>query len=509
MSERPIRVLNVNDREIARYVNEHMLRSGGFEVISVATGADALARVRDEVDVVLLDVQLPDLDGFEICRRIKSDPQTASTIVLLSSATFVTAKNKVTGLDSGADGYLAQPYEAAELFATVRSLLRMRAAERRAQALADDLRSAMDVRDEFLAMLGHELRNPLAAMTTALEMMEHQRDPEALARYRSMLARQTGSLTRIVDDLLDVGRLTRGMVSLSNSVVDLRTIAEHCLQAQAGAIASAQHRVEARFAADPVLVKGDAVRLEQIASNLITNAIKYTPNGGAIAIAVHARGGRAVLEVEDTGIGLDSAMRERAFDVFVQGKQSMDRARGGLGLGLAVVRQLVALHGGTVRAVSEGEGKGSRFIVELPLAPPGSRPADRSSPEVTGGSPVRIVLIEDNAEMRETLREALEVLEHDVDTAADGPSGVELVVAVRPDVALVDIGLPILDGYEVAHAIRQRCNGATPHLIAMTGYGQPEDRARAQAAGFDLHLVKPVSLARLQQILATLPARRR
>ncbi|MGE0546102.1 MAG: response regulator [Kofleriaceae bacterium] len=509
MTEKPVRVLNVNDRDIPRYVAENLLRQGGFDVISVSSGLDALAAASDGVDVVLLDIQLPDFDGYEICRRLKSNPATESVIVLLTSATMVSAKSKVTGLDSGADGYLVQPYEVAELFATLRSLLRTRAAERRAQALADDLRSAMSVRDEFLAMLGHELRNPLATMTTALHMMEQRRDPESLARYLRVVERQASSLTRIVDDLLDVARITRGKVSLSREVIDLREVAERCAQSQREAFAAAHHRVTVDLDPDPVLVIGDAVRLEQIACNLVTNSIKYTPSGGVVAITVSRTGDRARLEVSDTGIGMDEAMRARVFDVFVQGKQTIDRSRGGLGLGLAVVKQLVELHGGTVAAFSAGDGKGSRFAVDLPLAPATAiaTPHDdlHVMPPCAG---VRIVVIEDNEEARETLRDALVELRHQVAAASDGMSGLELVVNTKPDVALVDIGLPRLDGYEVARQVRIRCNGSAPRLIAMTGYGQPEDRARAEAAGFDHHLVKPVSLDRLQRLLATVSSRK-
>ncbi|MEO8704156.1 MAG: response regulator [Kofleriaceae bacterium] len=500
MTEKPVRVLNVNDREIPRYVNEETLRREGFEVVSVASGAAAItAAATEDVDVVLLDVQLPDLDGFEVCRRLKAAPATANAIVLLTSATFVTAENKVAGLDSGADGYLVQPYEVAELHATLRSLLRTRAAERRAQALAQELRSAMDVRDEFLAMLGHELRNPLATITTALHMIEQRRDPEALERYLQILHRQTGSLTRIVDDLLDVARITRGKVSLHREVLDLRDVVDRCLQAAADDVKAARHELVVSRPDEPVLVLGDLVRLEQVACNLVTNSIKYTPKGGQIRVQISA-GPSARLDVIDTGIGMAADVCSRVFDVFVQAKQSIDRSRGGLGLGLTVVRQLVELHGGTVSAHSEGEGQGSRFTVDLPLAPEGSALAASSMTQLPRAGGMAVAVIEDNAEGRETLVEVLKLLGHHVEVAADGLAGLELVLRTQPDVALVDIGLPRLDGYEVARQIRQRAT-APVQLIAMSGYGRPEDRSRAEQAGFDLHIVKPVSMKLLQRLL--------
>jgi signal transduction histidine kinase len=501
-----IRILNVNDREIPRYVNEQTLARGGFQVVSVATGQEALALATTEFDVVLLDVQLPDLDGFEICQRIKTNPATAGLIILLTSATFVTAKNKVLGLDSGADGYLVQPYEPAELFATLRSLLRARAAERRAQTLADELGQAMAVRDEFLAMLGHELRNPLATIVTALHVLELRRDGDSLDHYLKILSRQSRSLERIVGDLLDVARMTRGKVSLDRVLVDLRDVADRCVQSLADEIRAAGHTIALELPPAPVIVSGDVVRLEQVAANLVTNAVKYTPKGGHIRVRVAADGPFARFEVTDDGIGMSPEVRERVFDVFVQGHQTLERSRGGLGLGLTVVRELVEMHDGTVAAFSDGDGKGSRFVVELPLLAEAlaaaSAPAPEPIAEIAG---LHIVVIEDNDDARGTLQDALLHFQHQVDVAADGIAGLDLVLEAKPDVVLVDIGLPRLDGYEVARQIRSRMNGKSPRLIAMTGYGQPEDAERATDAGFDLHIVKPVSLKNLQRVLATVP----
>ncbi|HUQ07010.1 MAG TPA: response regulator [Kofleriaceae bacterium] len=507
MSDEHIRILNVNDHETSRSVTEEMLRQGGFEVVSVDNGGAALSAARDDIDVVLLDVQLPDFDGYEVCRRLKADPETANLIVLLSSATSVTTNNKITGLDSGADGYLVQPYEPAELFATLRSLLRARAAERRAQALADELRLAMAVRDEFLAMLGHELRNPLATMTTALEMLHMRRDPASLDRYLPLLGRQTANLAHIVDDLLDIARITHGKVTIRRDVVDLVHIVEKCVDGQRDAARRAEHTIVLKTPGAPVCVVGDAVRLDQIANNLLTNAIKYTPQGGQITVSVSAVGEHARLDVLDNGIGMTAELRARVFDVFVQAKQGMDRAPGGLGLGLAVVRNLVELHGGKVTAASDGTGTGSCFSVQLPLARASS---ESSSPKAEGEGErtagARIVVIDDNEDMREMLCEALEGMDYEVHSAGDGKQGLELVLALRPDIALVDIGLPEMDGYAVAREIHARCNGAAPRLIAMTGYGQPADRARTREAGFGSHLVKPVSLAQLETELRRVSA---
>jgi two-component system, sensor histidine kinase len=370
MTERRLRVLNVNDREVPRYINEVMLKREGFEVVSVGCGVDALSAARDEIDVVLLDVQLPDLDGFEVCRRLKADPATASVIILMTSATFVSGANKITGLDAGADGYLAQPYEPAELRATLRSLLRMRAAEHRARALTLELREAMETRDQFIAMVGHELRSPISVILTALDILELRPDRDSVVRHLPILQRQVSSLTRIVEDLLDVARITHGKVSLARTLVDLRDVAEHSVRSLTAMIRKSGQDIRVELPATPAFVDGDMVRLEQVACNLITNAAKYTAEGGHICVRVSASEARAQFEVSDDGIGMNAELCAHVFDPFVQGRGSIDRSRGGLGLGLSVVRQLVELHGGTVVAFSAGEGHGSRFVAELPLASP-------------------------------------------------------------------------------------------------------------------------------------------
>jgi signal transduction histidine kinase len=493
----------VNDRDIPRYVNEELLRRVGFEVTSVATGEQALTVLDSSYDLVLLDVQLPRMDGYEVCRRIKANPKTASVAVLLSSATFITVHSKVTGLESGADGYLVQPFESTELVATIRALLRTRAAERRASALAEELGHAMEVRDEFLAMLGHELRNPIGAITTALHLIDGVQEPSRLERYVKILSRQTTSLSRIVDDLLDVARITHGKIQLDRRVVDLDEIVKRCRDVLAGEVLGKRHDVHVIVRSRSVLVDGDPVRLEQIIANLVTNAIKYTPSGGAVTVELTREGDSARLEVIDTGIGMDAATLAHVFDVFTQGKQGLDRSRGGLGLGLTVVRRLVELHGGAIRAHSDGEGKGSKFVVTLPVAAQITRTITPASIPAFGDlADLRILIVEDNPDAREGLAELLSHRCRHVETAADGQMGLERALSAAYDVMLIDVGLPVVDGYEVARRLRDRT--PRPRLIAMTGYGQPDDRRRALAAGFDLHLVKPVSLRQLLTHLSSL-----
>jgi CheY-like chemotaxis protein len=306
-------------------------------------------------------------------------------------------------------------------------------------------------------------------------------------------------LGRLVDDLLDVGRVTTGKITLSLGPVDLAETARRCVAGLLPSDQPARHQMTVR--AEPAWVEADQARIEQIVMNLLSNAVKYTPPGGAIEIVVEGDGRTARLSVRDTGAGMTPHMLDRVFDLFFQGERTLDRAEGGLGIGLTLVRRLVELHGGRVSARSPGPGLGSTVIVELPqaaapaLAPPAARPPEPS--------PRRVLLVEDSRDSREMLRFLLEREGHEVHEAVDGPGGVEAILAVRPDIALIDVGLPGLDGYEVAR--RARAGGAGPEvkMVALTGYGLPDDQRRSREAGFDAHLVKPVDPARLAEVIAT------
>ena len=352
-------------------------------------------------------------------------------------------------------------------------------------------------KDEFLAMLSHELRNPLGAISSAIQVLDRVGDASLGARARGVIARQTQHLSRLVEDLLDVSRAVTGKIAIRREVVDLAAVAERVMAGTA-----ARHATRAgdiSLAARPVRVLGDAVRLEQVLTNLVDNALKYTPSGGRVAVSVHEEQGAAVLAVDDSGVGIEPALLPHVFDLFVQADRSLERTAGGLGIGLTLVRQIVELHGGTVAASSDGIGRGSRFTVRLPTtlaAPPaaGAPPAD-------GDRRLRILVVEDNDDAREMLRELGRLLGHEIHDVADGASGVEMAIRLRPDVTLIDIGLPGIDGYEVARRIRSEVGGRCLRLVALTGYGRAEDRERALAAGYDEHLVKPVDPARLAAVL--------
>jgi PAS domain S-box-containing protein len=369
----------------------------------------------------------------------------------------------------------------------------------RAHAARDEAESANRAKDEFLAMLGHELRNPLGAISNAvyvLELVGAQTAPAVQARQ--VIGRGLEQLTRMVDDLLDVARVTRGKVVLDRRPVNLADIVTQSLSALSASGRTARHQITVDV--EPAWVDADPGRVQQIVTNLLVNAIKYTPADGTIHVTVGAADESAVVKVADSGIGISAAMLPRVFEPFAQGDRTLERSPGGLGIGLTLARRLVEAHDGTIDAESGGAGLGSVFTVRLPRLPtPQGEPA--AAVGEPGTAPRRILLVEDSQDARDMLRMYLAQLGHQVYEAADGPSAVEAALRVLPDVALIDIGLPGVDGYEVARRIRATPDGRHLYLVAVTGYGQPKDRDQALAAGFDDYLVKPFDRDRLATLL--------
>jgi len=378
-----------------------------------------------------------------------------------------------------------------------------------AEALAESLREADRAKDAFLAMLGHELRNPLGTITNAVAVLDKAGGSEISRNLIAIIGRQTGHLARLVDDLLDVARLTSGKIELRPQRVDLRALGAQCLEARARAGGEAEQSVA--LSGGAVYVHGDPTRLAQVLDNLVDNALKYTSPGGRVEIITELRGDQAVLRVRDSGTGMPAELVPHIFDLFTQAPQSLERSHGGLGLGLALVKRLVELHEGSVSASSAGPGQGSEFTVTLPAM---AEPADRS-PAASGGAPAgkragakragrRVLVVEDSADARLGVQLLLEQAGHVVETAGDGPEGLAKLGQFHPDVALIDVGLPGMDGYELARVARSQPETRDVRLVAITGYGQEEDRQRALAAGFDLHVAKPVNPAVLQDLLTRL-----
>ncbi len=364
------------------------------------------------------------------------------------------------------------------------------------------LREADRRKSEFLATLSHELRNPLAPIRNSIYLLDRAAaDSEQATRAKEIIRRQTQHLTRLVDDLLDMTRISVGKIDLQRTRLDLRELVHRTtddlqsLFAQAGVAL----RVE-QAASGPVWIDVDPTRMAQVLGNLLHNAVKFTPPGGSVVVTVGARSGGAELRVRDTGAGMDPATVERMFEPFAQADQTLARSSGGLGLGLALVRGLVALHGGTVEAHTEGIGRGAEFVVRLPLADAPARP-ERVRGDGGGAAPRTILVVEDNADGAQTLADILELHGHRVRVARDGRSGIDLARELRPDVVLCDIGLPDVDGYDVARALRREPGLAGVRLVALSGYAQPEDRQRARDAGFDAHLAKPPDVDRLVKVL--------
>jgi signal transduction histidine kinase len=507
IERRPTAVLLVEDEPAyARLIREALAEADGetYEVTWTMSLDAALGRLASGslFDIALVDLGLPDADGTEALAMI-SARSPATPIVVLSAQHDLDVA--LESMRLGAQEYLVKGQAEDVLlpramrYALERKRLQDVVASARAEA-----EHANAVKDDFLAMLGHELRNPLAPIVTALALMRVRSGAASMARELTVVERQVQHLVRLVDDLLDVARIERGKLELSKGTIDLADVVDDGLESARPLIAG-RHRLEVDVLRACLFVDGDRARLAQVAANLLTNAAKYTPAGGRIRVSAGQENGFAVLRVNDSGVGMTREFLERVFDRFEQGDRAIDRSVGGLGLGLAIVRSIVTMHGGTVGATSEGAGKGSEFMVRLPLAvapangtqaiPPGSGP-------VTTKAPRRVLVVDDNEDGAELLDLALRTMGHTTRTAHDGPTALVAAKEFEPDVALLDIGLPEMDGYEVARRLRAMYAGRPLLLVALTGYGQESDRARSRAAGFDLHLVKPVDLSVLEDVFS-------
>ena len=379
------------------------------------------------------------------------------------------------------------------------------AALRERQALIEREKAALQAsdraKDEFLAMLSHELRNPLAALSAAAHVVKlAPPDAEAAVKARGVIERQTRHMARLVGDLLDISRVAMGKVALERERINLADVVTNVASTWRASGRLERHQVSVRVS--PAWVDADRARIEQVFSNLLDNAIKFTPAGKRISVGVGQEGDNAVLQVSDEGEGLAPELVDTAFGLFVQGERGLDRAAGGLGVGLALVKRLTELHGGSATAASAGLGKGATFTITLPAVLPSAQAAAPERPAPVAAR--RVLIVEDNDDTRQMMQEVLRFSGHDVRTARDGASGLALAAEARPDVALIDIGLPDVDGYEVARRLRATPGGRTIGLVAITGYGQAEDQRRAYEAGFDAHLTKPVAPERLKQVMAGL-----
>lgn len=496
----------------------------GYDVISARSGQQALRQVLlHDFAVILLDVNMPGMDGFETAEAIHQRARSADIPIIFVTAFLADEIDRLKAYQRGAADFLFTPIIPQILHAKVQVFVALatkneelkrqahKLSQRSTELTATNKRLTREIeerqaaerkshaKDEFLAMLGHELRNPLSAISSAAALIGLPgASGETIGRAKQIIQRQSQHLSRIVDDLLDLSRAMSGKILLTRRPVDVAALVSACLDTFKATGRTGNYQLHMDMV--PSWVDGDPTRLEQIATNLIDNALKYTPAGGSITISVGEQDQQVVLTVRDSGVGIAHDLLPHVFDVFVQASTTLDRSQGGLGIGLALVRRLVELHGGSVSAHSAGASEGSTFEIRLPRAVAAVLP-DAAAPALAESGKPSVLLIEDNEDGREMMATMLNACGYPVCHAADGLQGVQMALAELPDVALVDIGLPGIDGYEVARRLRK--DGHTRHikLIALTGYGLAEDQRRVLEAGFDLHLVKPVDIDKLLEAI--------
>jgi signal transduction histidine kinase/ActR/RegA family two-component response regulator len=490
---------------IAAYVAFDHASLSGWTVSMVAPARTVEAPVRRSIQAMagvgLLAIVLSAGAAFLVSRRF------ARAIESAASAADALARGGEPVVEPHRIAEVAQLGEALQRSAALLEERRRDAAEHlaRAEVARAEAERSSRAKDEFLAMLGHELRNPLSPMVTALHLLRRR---GVWGREHEVLDRQVKHLVRLVDDLLDVARVTRGKVELHPQNIALEAVVLRALEIASPLLELRRHRVVVDVPED-LRVRGDPVRLSQVVSNLLTNAARYTPEGGNVTVT--GRGGEAVVvEVKDDGRGIAPEILERIFEPFEQGPRGADRAEGGLGLGLALVRALVEAHGGRVEARSDGPGRGSTFRVVLPPAPAGELPPPeaRATPERRAVRALRVLVVDDNADAARLLADFLESAGHGVVVALDAPAALAAIEKEVPDVAVLDLGLPVMDGHELARRIRERLGAAAPPFVCVTGYGQARDEARSRDAGFAHHFVKPVDPLALRAAVEALGEQR-
>ncbi|MRV70181.1 response regulator [Duganella sp. FT92W] len=497
-----------------------------FEVIAARSGEEGLRQVlMHDFAVILLDVNMPGMDGFETAEAIHQRAKSADIPIIFITAFVADELDRLKAYQRGAVDFLFTPVIPQILHAKISVFVALamkneelkkqarQLSQRTTELTATNKRLTREIeerrvverqnhaKDEFLAMLGHELRNPLSAISSAASLLGLPgASGESMTRAKQIIQRQSRHLGRIVDDLLDLSRAMSGKILLNLAPLNMAELVTSCLNTYRTTGRTGGHAVT--LDVEPGWVSGDTTRLEQIISNLLDNALKYTPPGGAIHISCDCDDKEVSVSVEDSGVGISADLLPQVFDVFVQGASTLDRAQGGLGIGLALVRRLIELHGGAISACSDGAGEGSIFTFRLPRI---AAPAEQRSTimEPTDTSKPTVLLIEDNDDGREMMAMMLSCYGFEVRHAADGLQGLEAAEQFRPDLALVDIGLPGIDGYEVARRLRSNPVTQDMKLIALTGYGLAEDQRRVLEAGFDLHLVKPVDIDNLMKAIGS------
>ena len=554
----PVNILIVDDEPKNLTVLETVLDDPGYRLIRANSGDQALlALMAHEFAVLVLDVRMPDMTGFELAQLIKERKKTAQVPIIFLTAYYNEDQHILEGYGSGGVDYLHKPVNAAVLRSKVavfaeldrkrraleianRALLAEVSERGRAELRLQELNETLDRRvtertealqasesqlrdlsrrkDEFLATLAHELRNPLAPVRNAVQVLRLKGDGNAQTRWASeVIERQVQVMSRLIDDLMDVGRINQGKIELRRQPVKLAAILQDAIDTTRPMIDEYGHALVLAMPESDVVVDADATRLAQAFMNLLTNAAKYTEPGGRIVVEMRCDGDQVQTTITDSGIGIQPQHLASVFEMFSQVETALSRSRGGLGIGLSLTQRLIQMHGGRVEAASAGLGHGSQFKVILPLAgdpaeaamhggAAGNTPVTVPLPEGAGG--LSIVLADDNLDSAATLAALLELFGHTVEQVHDGDAAAAATLRLQPDAVLLDIGMPKLNGYEACRQIRAQPGGADMTVIALTGWGQPDDRKAAKSAGFDQHLVKPVDPDLLADLLASVVPRR-
>ena len=519
----PVNILMVDDQPAKLLSYEAILRDLGENLVKASSVREALdLLLKQEFAMILLDVCMPEQDGFELVELIRQHPRFEKIPVIFISAVHLTDLDKHKGYASGAVDYVSVPVVPvvlrakvavfADLFRKTRDLARLNQdLETRVLSRTEELRKTQEAlietdkrKDQFLAMLAHELRNPLAPMQSSLELLRKLKGgDEAIDSISETLDRQLRQMTHLIADLMDVSRITRNKLELRKEQVPLATVINNALEMAKTKVENYGHELEVKVPAEEVLVHVDAIRVSQVVFNLLSNACKYTSKPGRIQLEANALAERVDISVSDNGIGLEPAEIENIFDPFFQVDRAVERSQGGLGIGLTLVRSIVEKHGGQVFVTSSGHGKGCKFEIQLPkLATdaPIASPEKKEESQVTGR--IRLLVVDDNHDAAITLAKLLEHLGHEVKTCFDGMEACQMAETYRPEVILMDLGMPIMNGFEAAAEIRSKPHGNDIVLVALTGWGQSQDRMKSKEAGFNHHLVKPVTLADLERVLS-------
>lgn len=511
----PVYFLLVDDLEDNLLSLEALLRRDGLVLLKARSGEEALElMLAHEVALALLDVQMPGMDGFELAELMRGNERTRHVPIIFVTASTTDSQRKFRGYEAGAVDFIQKPIEwdilrsKTQVFFDLHRQRQQIASQRdKLEALAASLQKADRYKNQFLAILAHELRNPLTPLRMGLDVLRSQPASEKAARIHNVMDRQLVHLVRLVDDLLDVSRVSQGKIVLHTERVDVADIVRSAVEASRPLIDAGRHELHLRVLGGPMWVDGDPVRLAQVVGNLLNNAAKYTPAEGTLSLDVRREGGEAVIAVIDNGMGVPAAMQPQIFELFAQVQAHQSRAQGGLGIGLALVRQLVNLHGGTITVQSDGENKGSCFTVRLPLLPELSHPQGNASPASDDATRLKVLVVDDNADVAETIGWLLAEMGHDYRLVHDGAQACAAAREFGPDVVLLDIGMPVMDGFAVCRAMRRDPSLRHLPIVAQSGWGQESDKVQTAQAGFDHHLVKPIGLADLRRALA-LVARR-